>query len=103
MSIGPDVLVFISATEASLQSLRHQPLNEEELAELECCLRELTAQLSEDQTRHAARLLSVRCVEVCGREILKLFLTRIRERSGSALERRASKDGRRRSDGVDRH
>ena len=54
MSIGPDVLVFISATKALLQSLRHQPLNEEERAELECCLRELTAQLSVDQTRHAA-------------------------------------------------
>ena len=54
MSIGPDVLVFISATKALLQSLRHQPLNEEERAELERCLRELTAQLSEDQTRHAA-------------------------------------------------
>ena len=54
MSIGPDVLVFISATKALLQSLRHQPLNEEERAELERCLRELTAQLPKDQTRHAA-------------------------------------------------
>ena len=54
MPIGPDVLVFISATKALLQSLRHQPLNEEERAELECCLRELTAQLFNDQTPHAA-------------------------------------------------
>jgi hypothetical protein len=54
MSIGPDVLVFISATKALLQSLRHQPLNEQERAEVECCLRELTAQISNDQTRHAA-------------------------------------------------
>lgn len=54
MSIGPDVLVFISATKALLQSLRHQPLNEEERAEVECCLLELTAQLPKDQTRHAA-------------------------------------------------
>jgi hypothetical protein len=54
MPIGSDVLVFISATKALLQSLRHQPLNEEERAELECCVRELTALLSQDHQRHAA-------------------------------------------------
>lgn len=54
MPIGPDVLVFISATKALLQSLRQQPLNEEERAELESCVRELTGLLSQDQKRHAA-------------------------------------------------
>lgn len=54
MPIGPDVLVFISATKALLQSLRQQPLNEEERAELECCVRELTDLLSQDQKRPAA-------------------------------------------------
>ena len=54
MAIGPDVLVFISATKALLQSLRHQPLNEEERAELESCLRELHAWLPADDKRHAA-------------------------------------------------
>jgi hypothetical protein len=54
MAIGSDVLVFVSATRALLQSLRHRPLNEEELAELECCLRELNALLALDQKRHAA-------------------------------------------------
>jgi hypothetical protein len=54
MPIGPDVLVFISATKALLQSLRDHPLNEEEGAELECCLRELTALLSSDHQRDAA-------------------------------------------------
>ena len=54
MAIGPDVLVFISATKALLQSLRHHPLNEEERAELDCCVRELTGQLSQDQKRDAA-------------------------------------------------
>ena len=53
MSIGPDVLVFISATRALLQSLRTHPLNKEELAELESCLRELAATLP-DRKRHAA-------------------------------------------------
>jgi hypothetical protein len=46
--------VFISATKALLQSLRHQPLNKEERAELECCLRELTAELPPDRQRDAA-------------------------------------------------
>ena len=54
MPIGPDVLVFISATKALLQSLRHQPLNEEERAELERCLKELAALLPQDHQRHAA-------------------------------------------------
>jgi hypothetical protein len=54
MSIGPDVLVFISATRALLQSLRHQPLNEDEQAELKCCLRDLNALLSTDRERDAA-------------------------------------------------
>jgi hypothetical protein len=54
MPIGPDVLVFISATRALIQSLRHQPLNDDERAELECCLRELTALLTQDSKRHAA-------------------------------------------------
>jgi hypothetical protein len=54
MPIGSDVLVFISATKALLQSLQQHPLNEEERAELESCLRELTAQLFPDRERHAA-------------------------------------------------
>jgi hypothetical protein len=54
MPIGPDVLVFISATRALLQSLQHQPLNDEERAELECCVRELTALLPTDRNRLAA-------------------------------------------------
>jgi hypothetical protein len=54
MSIGPDVLVFISATRALIQSLRQHPLTDEELAELECCLRELAALIPLDQTRHPA-------------------------------------------------
>ena len=54
MPIGPDVLVFISATRALVQSLRNQPLNDEERAELESCLRELTALLPSDRKRHAA-------------------------------------------------
>lgn len=54
MSIGPDVQVFISATRALLQSLRHQPLTEEEREELESCLRELTLLLVKDHQRHAA-------------------------------------------------
>ncbi|HEU4505405.1 MAG TPA: hypothetical protein VFR79_11265 [Nitrospira sp.] len=54
MPIGPDVLVFISATKALLQSLRQQPLNEEERTELERCLRELTSLLPTDRQRHAA-------------------------------------------------
>jgi hypothetical protein len=54
MPVGPDALVFISATRALLQSLRHQPLNEEEQAEIECCLRELIALFPLDQKRHAA-------------------------------------------------
>lgn len=49
MPIGPDVLVFISATKALLQSLSDHPLNEEERTELECCLRELTALLSDER------------------------------------------------------
>ncbi|HEX6951083.1 MAG TPA: hypothetical protein VF127_15895 [Nitrospira sp.] len=54
MPIGPDVLVFISATRALVQSLRHQPLDEEEWVELERCLRELLALLPPDRQRHAA-------------------------------------------------
>jgi hypothetical protein len=54
MAIGPDVLVFVSATRALLQSLRHHPLNEEERAELEGCLRELIALFPPDKKRHAA-------------------------------------------------
>lgn len=54
MPIGSDVLVFVSATRALLQSLQHQPLNEEERAELERCLRELNALLSTDRERDAA-------------------------------------------------
>jgi hypothetical protein len=54
MSIGPDVLVFISATRALIQSLRQHPLTDEELAELECCLRELAALIPLDETRHPA-------------------------------------------------
>lgn len=54
MPIGPDVLVFISATRALLQSLRQQPLNDEERTELECCLRDLHTLLSRDRTRDAA-------------------------------------------------
>jgi hypothetical protein len=49
MPIGPDVLVFVSATKALLQSLPDHPLNDEERAELECCLRELTALLSDQR------------------------------------------------------
>jgi hypothetical protein len=54
MAVGPDVLVFISATRALLQSLRHQPLNEDERAELECCLRDLQALIFPDRKRPAA-------------------------------------------------
>jgi hypothetical protein len=54
MPIGPDVMVFISATRALLQALKQQPLNEEERAELECCLQELTGLLPPDRQRHAA-------------------------------------------------
>ena len=54
MPIGSDVLVFTSATRALLQSIRQQPLNEEERAELECCLRDLTALLQSEQRRDAA-------------------------------------------------
>ena len=54
MPLGPDVLVFISATRALQQSLLHQSLNEEERKEIECCLRELTALLHADSKRHAA-------------------------------------------------
>jgi hypothetical protein len=54
MPIGPDVLVFISAARALIQSLSHHPLTDEERAELESCLRELTALLSQDEKRHAA-------------------------------------------------
>ena len=54
MPIGPDVLVFVSASKALLQALRHQSLNDEERAELECCLRQLTELLREDPERHAA-------------------------------------------------
>ena len=54
MPIGSDVLVFISATRALLQALKHQPLNEEERVELECCLQDLNALLSPDRKRHAA-------------------------------------------------
>ena len=54
MPIGPDVLVFISATRALLQSLGQQPLTEEERAELECCLRDVAALLESDQQRPAA-------------------------------------------------
>jgi hypothetical protein len=54
MPIGSDVLVFISATRALLQALKHQPLNEEERVELECCLQDLNALLPPDRKRHAA-------------------------------------------------
>jgi hypothetical protein len=54
MPIGPDVLVFISATRALLQALNYHTLNEEERAELECCLRDLNALLPPDRKRHAA-------------------------------------------------
>jgi hypothetical protein len=54
MPIGPDVLVFISATRALLQSLRQHPLNDEERAELECCLKDLNSLLLQDRTRDAA-------------------------------------------------
>lgn len=54
MPIGPDVLIFISATRALVQSLSHQPLNQEERAELECCLRELAALLESDRQLPAA-------------------------------------------------
>jgi hypothetical protein len=54
MPIGSDVLVFISATKALLQSLEQHPLNEEERAELECCLQELRVRLSLDTKRPAA-------------------------------------------------
>ena len=54
MPIGPDVLVFVSATRALIQSLPHHPLTDEERAELEGCLRELTALLSQEEKRHAA-------------------------------------------------
>jgi hypothetical protein len=54
MPIGPDVLVFISATRALLQSLGQQPLTEEERAELECCLRDLAALLESERQRPAA-------------------------------------------------
>jgi hypothetical protein len=54
MPIGPDVLVFISATRALIQSLRHHPLTDEERAELESCLQELTALFPQDRKRHAA-------------------------------------------------
>jgi hypothetical protein len=54
MPIGPDVLVFISATRALIQSLRHHPLSEEEQAELESCLRQLTLLLRQREKRDAA-------------------------------------------------
>ena len=54
MAIGPDVLVFISASRALLQSIRRQPLNEEEQAELASCLQQLLALLPRDYGRHAA-------------------------------------------------
>jgi hypothetical protein len=54
MTIGPDLLVFISATRALLHALKYQPLNDEERNELEGCLRELNALLSQDRKRHAA-------------------------------------------------
>ncbi|HTL60301.1 MAG TPA: hypothetical protein VL261_01530 [Nitrospira sp.] len=54
MPIGSDVLVFISATRALIQSLRHHPLSDEERAEIESCLRELTTLLPQDEKRHAA-------------------------------------------------
>jgi hypothetical protein len=54
MPIGPDVLVFISATRALIQSLRHHPLTEEEGAELESCLRQLTLLLRQREKRDAA-------------------------------------------------
>ncbi len=54
MAIGPDVLVFISASRALLQSIRRQPLNEEEQAELASYLQELLALLPRDYRRSAA-------------------------------------------------
>jgi hypothetical protein len=54
MAIGPDVLVFISASRALLQSIRRQPLTEEEQAELASCLQELLTLLPRDYRRHAA-------------------------------------------------
>lgn len=54
MPIGPDVLVFVSATRALLHALKQQPLNEDEQAELECCLQNLNALLPPDRKRHAA-------------------------------------------------
>ncbi len=54
MTIGPDLLVFISATRALLHALKYQPLNDEERTELELCLRELNALLPRDRKRHAA-------------------------------------------------
>jgi hypothetical protein len=54
MAIGSDVLVFISATKALLQSLRERPLNEEEREEIACCLEELAALFPSDQKRDAA-------------------------------------------------
>jgi hypothetical protein len=54
MPIGPDVLVFVSATRALLKSLRHQPLNDEEKTEIQDCLRELMALFPPDKKRHAA-------------------------------------------------
>jgi hypothetical protein len=60
MPIGPDVLVFVSATKALLQSLPDHPLNEEERAELECCLRELTALLSDQRDAAMKAILNLR-------------------------------------------
>jgi hypothetical protein len=54
MTIGPDLLVFISATRALLHALKYQPLNDEERNELECCLRDLNALFPHDRKRHAA-------------------------------------------------
>jgi len=54
MAIGPDVLVFISASRALLQSIRQQPLNEEEQTELAFCLQELLVLLPQDYRRTAA-------------------------------------------------
>jgi hypothetical protein len=54
MAIGSDVLVFISATKALLQSLQERPLNEEERQEIACCLQELGELFPPDQKRNAA-------------------------------------------------
>ena len=58
MGIGSDILVFISATRALLQSVTLRTLTDEEHDELQCCLQELLRSFppkkEESRTPHAA-------------------------------------------------